>query len=226
MKYAYVYDGSKHELKEFQDPMPEQKEVEKTRIVQVEELDNEGNPVTIDKEETYTETESYQPEFNFKEIEDKYESCVWLTEEEYNHFKNVDVSKYHLEWNDEHKPVLAEYGKQQWVEIKDGKIIASAGYRFSETCIKASEDIERGYDGGLYKKSELPTPPIEYQNEQIRQQRQARFTQESDPLKLDYDEAVARGDEEKIEETKQAWLAKKDEIREELPYITIEDTEE
>lgn len=61
-------------------------------------------------------------------------------------------------------------------------------------------------------------PTIEEKNEQIRQQRQARYTAESDPLRLDYDEALARR-EDAAETLKQAWLASKDKIREELPYI-------
>ena len=60
--------------------------------------------------------------------------------------------------------------------------------------------------------------PVEYQNEQIRAERQARYEQESDPLRLDYDEALARGSED-AEQLKQDWLASKDKIREELPYI-------
>lgn len=159
MKYAYVYDGSKHELKEFNDPAPEQKEVEKTRIVSIEETDDEGLPITVEKEETYTETETYQPEFDYDKAAADYQSCVWLSEEEYNRFKNADVTKYHLEWDDEHNPVLAEYGKQQWVEMKDGRIVASAGYRFSETCIKAEKPVVRGYDGGMYYEDDLPEKP-------------------------------------------------------------------
>ena len=76
------------------------------------------------------------------------------------------------------------------------------------------EDYEQ-YDGEYVLKNEVP---VEYLNEQIRQQRQARFEQEADPLRLDWDEASARG-EEQAEEKKQIWLAKKDQIREELPYI-------
>ena len=83
------------------------------------------------------------------------------------------------------------------------------------------EDYEQ-YNGEFVLKNEVP---IEYQNEQIRQQRQARFVAEADPLRLDWDESAARG-EEQAEEKKQIWLAKKDQIREELPYITIENTEE
>ena len=60
--------------------------------------------------------------------------------------------------------------------------------------------------------------PIDYQNEQIRQQRQQRYESESDPLRLDYDEALARG-EESAEQLRQDWLASKDKIREELPYV-------
>lgn len=41
---------------------------------------------------------------------------------------------------------------------------------------------------------------------------------EADQLKYDYEEAVARG-EKNTEELKQIWLAKKDEIRADLPYI-------
>ena len=123
MKYAYVYDGSKHELKEFEEETDEQ------------------------------------------EVPD-YQSCVWLSEEEYNRFKNADVTKYHLEWDDEHNPVLAEYGTQQWVEMKDGRIVASAGYRFSETCVKAEKPVVRRYDGGMYFEDDLPEKPQSMINEE------------------------------------------------------------
>ena len=64
---------------------------------------------------------------------------------------------------------------------------------------------------------EPPEPTVAEKNEQIRQQRQSRFRIEADPLKLDYDEAVARGED--AEKARIAWLAKKDLIRSELPYI-------
>jgi hypothetical protein len=70
-------------------------------------------------------------------------------------------------------------------------------------------------DGEFLLKQDVP---VEYQNEQIRQERQARYVTESDPLHLDYDEALARGSED-AEQLKQDWLASKDRIREELPYI-------
>ena len=108
--------------------------------------------------------------------------------------------------------------------IKDNKIIG-----ISETEIKGGgnfdemvEDTEHTvddyeqYDGVYVLKSSVP---VDYKNEQIREQRQARYVAEADPLRYDYDEALARG-EETAEEKKQAWLAKKDQIREELPYVS------
>ena len=108
--------------------------------------------------------------------------------------------------------------------LKDNKIIAisetDSKFKFlvkdgietdgEHTC----EDYEQ-YNGEYLLKQDVP---VDYQNEQIRQQRQARYVEESDPLRLDYDEALARG-EESAEELKEEWLASKDKIREELPYI-------
>lgn len=71
---------------------------------------------------------------------------------------------------------------------------------------------------GQYQIVELPKPTIEEQNESIRQTRESLYTQTSDKLKADYDEAVARGSEN-VEELKKAWLASKDKIRAENPYI-------
>ena len=58
-------------------------------------------------------------------------------------------------------------------------------------------------------------------NEDIRKKRQERYEAESDPLRLDYDEALAR-EQDNAEQLKQEWLASKDKIREELPYIVGE----
>lgn len=79
-------------------------------------------------------------------------------------------------------------------------------------------DVEIGYDGILYEVGYAPQPSTEYLNEQIRKQRQARYVAESDPIRLDYDEALARNDES-AETLKQEWLESKDKIRQELPYI-------
>lgn len=84
-------------------------------------------------------------------------------------------------------------------------------------------DVEQAYNGNWYVVGYVPQPSIEEQNEQIRQQRQARYELESDPLRMDYDEALAR-EQDNAEQLKQEWLASKDKIREELPYI-VEDTD-
>lgn len=114
--------------------------------------------------------------------------------------------------------------------LKEGKIIAisetDSEFKFlvkdgvegdpNHTC----EDYEQ-YNGEYILKQDVP---VDYQNEQIRQQRKDRYEVESDPLRLDYDEALARG-EDTAEQLKQDWLASKDKIREELPYIVIEENE-
>lgn len=71
-------------------------------------------------------------------------------------------------------------------------------------------------DMGNYLESVI-NPEYVPTKDDIRAQRQARFVAESDPLKMDYDEAAARG-AENADELKTAWLAKKDEIRADLPY--------
>lgn len=63
-------------------------------------------------------------------------------------------------------------------------------------------------------------------NEAVRAAREARFIAEADTLKMDYDEAFARYgvEDERTAAAKAAWLAKKDEIREALPYVDVVDT--
>ena len=106
--------------------------------------------------------------------------------------------------------------------IKNNKIVGileteptvHGEYEIIEDTEHTCADYEQ-YNGEYILKQDVP---IEYQNEQIRQQRQARYVVESDPLRLDYDEALARG-EDTAEQLKQDWLASKDKIREELPYV-------
>ena len=83
------------------------------------------------------------------------------------------------------------------------------------------KDLEFGWNGKFYLSGYEPQQSIEDQNEQIRKQRQSRYVLESDPLRLDYDEALARK-QDNAEQLKQQWLASKDKIREELPYIVGE----
>ena len=79
-------------------------------------------------------------------------------------------------------------------------------------------EVEQSYDGKWYLKGYVPEETIAEKNERIRAERQERYIAESDPLRLDYDEALARG-QDNAEELKEQWLASKDKIREELPYI-------
>jgi hypothetical protein len=95
--------------------------------------------------------------------------------------------------------------------ILENQVVAQAkGYPLVE--------VEPAYDGSLWEKGFAPEKTIAEKNEKIRAERQARYSVESDPLRLDYDEALARG-QDNAEELKGQWLASKDKIREELPYI-------
>ena len=104
------------------------------------------------------------------------------------------------------------------------------------TISESREELESIYDiAGLSSIEETDEPVervdgvfvvgseniINAKNEQIRKQRQARYVVESDPIRLDYDEALAR-EQDNAEQLKQDWLRSKDRIREELPYIVGE----
>lgn len=106
--------------------------------------------------------------------------------------------------------------------IKDNKIVGVSEdipslldeYEVIEDTEHTCDDYEQ-VNGEFLLKQDVP---VDYQNEKIRAERQARYEAESDPIHLDYDEALARG-EETAEQLRQDWLASKDKIREELPYI-------
>lgn len=121
--------------------------------------------------------------------------------------------------------------------IKDNKIIGiceteiKGGGNFDEMIEDTEHTIDdyEQYDGEYILKSSVP---VDYKNEQIRQQRQSRFATESDPLYLDYVEAQARLEaytgtstkkqnalKKEVTDSRKAWLNKKDEIREQLPKI-------
>lgn len=111
--------------------------------------------------------------------------------------------------------------------IKDNKIIAISDTDNEFICLEKDEIVEdithtvadyAEYNGEYVLQADYP---VEARNEQIRAERQARYVEESDPLRLDYDEALARG-QDNAEELKEQWLASKDKIREELPYVVGE----
>ena len=108
--------------------------------------------------------------------------------------------------------------------IKDNKIIA-----INETgdfpCLvfdNVIEDTEHTigdyehYQGEFLLKSDIPAPT----KEEISAIRQQLYVSDADPLKYDYEECLARYGEgsQKTVDAKNAWLAKKDEIRESNPY--------
>lgn len=97
------------------------------------------------------------------------------------------------------------------------KVARSLGW----TITIPEENTERSYDGSLWEKGYAPVKPeltIAEQNEIIRQTRESLYEKTSDKIKDDYDEAVARGSEN-AEQLKKEWLASKDKIREENPYL-------
>lgn len=113
---------------------------------------------------------------------------------------------------------MLKYAKVINEETKQCEVGLGNNIKFYQSVGMTEMDVEQAYDGNWYVAGYAPQPSIEEQNEQIRQERQARYVAESDPIRLDYDEALARG-EETAEQLKQDWLASKDKIREELPYI-------
>lgn len=117
---------------------------------------------------------------------------------------------------------MLKYAKIINEETKQCEVGPGTNSSFYQSIGMTEMDVEQAYDGNWYVVGYVPQPSIQYQNEQIRKQRQSRYETESDPLCLDYDEALARG-EETAESLKQEWLASKDKIREELPYIEGEE---
>ena len=116
---------------------------------------------------------------------------------------------------------MLKYAKVINENTKQCNVGTGTNVKFYESIGMTEMDVEQAYNGNWYVAGYCPEPSIDYQNEQIRQQRQARYVEESDPLRLDYDEALARG-EDTAEQLKEDWLASKDRIREELPYIEEE----
>lgn len=120
---------------------------------------------------------------------------------------------------------MLKYAKIINEETKQCDIGVGTNVEFYKSIGMTEIDVEQAYDGNWYVAGYVPQPSVDYQNEQIRQQRQARYVEESDPLRLDYDEALARGQED-ANDLKIQWLLSKDKIREELPYIEEEKEEE
>ena len=113
---------------------------------------------------------------------------------------------------------MIKYAKIINEETKQCEVGIGTNVEFYKSIGMTEMEVEQAYNGDWYIKGFAPEEPIAEKNEKIRAERQARYVAESDPLRLDYDEALARG-QDNAEELKEQWLASKDKIREELPYI-------
>ena len=82
---------------------------------------------------------------------------------------------------------MRKYAKITNEETKQVSIGLGTNVSFYQSIGMSEMDVDQAYDGQWYVEGYAPKPSIEYQNEQIRQQRQARFQQEADPLKYDYE---------------------------------------
>lgn len=80
-------------------------------------------------------------------------------------------------------------------------------------------DVEHAYNGYWYVKGYAPEKPAPTK-EEVSEIRRQLYVSEADPLKYDYEESLARYGEadQRTIDAKAAWLAKKDEIRENNPY--------
>lgn len=113
---------------------------------------------------------------------------------------------------------MLKYAKVVNNETKLCEVGMGTNADFYQSIGMTEQEVEQSFDGSWYIKGYAPKQSIEEQNELIRQTRESLYTQTSDKLKADYDEAVARGTDN-VEELKKAWLESKDKIRNDNPYI-------
>jgi hypothetical protein len=106
--------------------------------------------------------------------------------------------------------------------------------KFAEFC-NENKYVIKDDNPKYYYADKLPEPTLEEKNAQIKAQRQAAYAAEADALRLDWDEQRALyeeylendnyTDEERetqklaVEQCRNEWLAKKQEIREKYPYL-------
>lgn len=114
------------------------------------------------------------------------------------------------------------YAKIVNEETKACQVGTGTNTAFYKSVGMAEMEVEQAYNGNWYVKGFAPQKTAAEHNEDIRRIREAAYNAEADKIKLDYDEAAARG-ADNAEELKKAWLAKKDEIRAANPYVTAEE---
>lgn len=84
------------------------------------------------------------------------------------------------------------------------------------------QEVEKAYDGSWYLKGCAPAQTIKEQNEAIKAKREQMFSlSPCADYKYNYEEDVARygQDSEQAKFSASVWLAEKDKIRNENPYI-------
>lgn len=116
---------------------------------------------------------------------------------------------------------MKKYAKVINEETKACEVGLGTNSAFYQSIGMTEMEVEQAYDGNWYLAGYAPSEPektIEEQNEAIRATREQLYVQTSDVIRNDYLEAVARGSDN-AEELKQAWLASKDKIRAENPYV-------
>lgn len=115
---------------------------------------------------------------------------------------------------------MLKYAKIVNEETKEVSVGLDDNPEFYKSIGMEEMEVEESYNNLWYVKGYAPVQPVDEYNEQVRQTRQQLFTEQSDPLKFEYEECVARYGEtdERTIKAKNIWLAKKDEIRENNPY--------
>lgn len=115
---------------------------------------------------------------------------------------------------------MKKYAKVINNETKLCEIGLGTNTVFYQSIGMAEQEVEQAYNGNWYLSGFAPQKTVSEQNEEIRQTREAAYKAEADKIKQDYDEALARGTDN-AEALKTAWLAKKDEVRANYPYVTV-----
>lgn len=117
---------------------------------------------------------------------------------------------------------MKKYAKVINNETKLCEVGSGTNTVFYRSIGMVEQEVEQAYDGNWYLSGFAPQKTVSEQNEEIRQAREAAYKAEADKIKQDYDEALARGTDN-AEALKTAWLAKKDEVRTNYPYVTVGD---
>ena len=117
---------------------------------------------------------------------------------------------------------MKKYAKVINNETKLCEVGSGTNTVFYRSIGMVEQEVEQAYDGNWYLSGFAPQKTVSEQNEEIRQAREAAYKAEADKIKQDYDEALARVTDN-AEALKTAWLAKKDEVRTNYPYVTVGD---